>query len=510
MLVFRSRPVNWILVLVSLTLISGVAAGQMSFHSSSVGFGNVQLGSSVIVPIAVTNTGTVSLTIWQAAVSGTGFAFAGPQLPMVLAPQQKANLSVIFAPHSAGNDTGSMMVYAEIPWSPHSGRRWIEATVVLSGNGVSAPTPGYLTVPSTLNLGTVSVVTSQSQTLALTNSSGYTVTISPATPSGSGFRVSGLTFPYSLAAGKSVNLAVTFSPAAAGADSATLAISSNASDSYVAVALAGSGANPVTPGTLTITPASISFGSVNLGASQTQSLTLANSGGSSLTISAATLSGSGYSVSGPAFPYSLAAGKTANLSVTFAPTATGSDNAALGLSSNASDPSLAVSFSGTGASPATTGTLTVTPASISFGSVNVNSSQTQNGSISASGGSVTVSSVTSSNAQFTLGGLMLPVTIAAGQSVPFNLTFTPAAPGASSATISFLGGSTSSTKEAASGTGATIQHTVSLSWNPSTSTSISGYNVYRASAAAGPYAKLNPSLNASLYFSDSSVQSGQP
>jgi hypothetical protein len=402
MLVFRSRPVNWILVLVSLTLISGVAAGQMSFHSTSVGFGNVQLGSRVIVPIAVTNTGTVSLTIWQAAVSGTGFAFAGPQLPMVLAPQQKANLSVIFAPHSAGNDTGSMMVYAEIPWSPHSGRRWIEATVVLSGNGVSAPAPGYLTVPSTLNLGTVTVGTSQTQTLALANSGGSTVTISAATPSGSGFRVSGLTFPYSLAAGKSVNLAVTFSPAAAGADSATLAISSNASDSYVAVALAGSGANPVTPGTLTITPASISFGSVN-----------------------------------------------------------------------------------------------------------VNSSQTQNGSISASGGSVTVSSVTSSNAQFTLDGLMLPVTIAAGQSVPFNLTFTPAAPGASSATISFFGGSTSSMKEAASGTGATIQHTVSLSWNPSTSTSISGYNVYRASVAAGPYAKLNPSLNASLYFSDSSVQSGQ-
>jgi Abnormal spindle-like microcephaly-assoc'd, ASPM-SPD-2-Hydin len=145
---------------------------------------------------------------------------------------------------------------------------------------------------------------------------------------------------------------------------------------------------------------------------------------------------------------------------------------------------------------------------MSFGSVNVGSSQTQNGSVTANGGSVTVSSGSSTNSQFVLGGLSFPVTIAAGQSVPFTVTFSPTAAGSTSANLSFFTGSTSAS-ESVSGTGATIQHTVELSWDASTSTSITGYNVYRATSAAGPYSKVNPSPNAAMNYSDSTVQSGQ-
>jgi len=146
--------------------------------------------------------------------------------------------------------------------------------------------------------------------------------------------------------------------------------------------------------------------------------------------------------------------------------------------------------------------------SMSFGSINVGSSQTQNGSVTANGGSVTLSSASSTNSQFRLGGLSFPVSIAAGQSVPFTVTFSPTAVGNTTAIISFFT-SSASASETASGTGATIQHTVELSWNASTSTSISGYNLYRATNAAGPYSKINPSLNTSMNYSDSTVQSGQ-
>ena len=253
----------------------------------------------------------------------------------------------------------------------------------------------------------------------------------------------------------------------------------------------------------------MNLGSVQIGASQTQVLTLSNSGGSSLTISSATLPGSGFAVSGLTFPYSLEAGQSASLSVTFSPASAGSATATLGLVSNASDPSIAIALSGMGTSPSTTGTLTVTPTSMNFGSVDVGSSQAKTGSITASGASVTLSSSSSSNSQFTLGGVSLPTTIPAGQSIPFTLTFAPSTSGSATATVSFFGGSSTSATESVTGTGATIQHTVALSWSPSTSASVSGYNVYRANAAAGPYAKLNPSLNSSLSFSDSTVQSGQ-
>ncbi len=56
-----------------------------------------------------------------------------------------------------------------------------------------------------------------------------------------------------------------------------------------------------------------------------------------------------------------------------------------------------------------------------------------------------------------------------------------------------------------SGTQAT-QHSVSLSWNASTS-QVDGYNVYRGTASGGPYTKLNSSLLSGLAFTDSNVQS---
>jgi len=252
----------------------------------------------------------------------------------------------------------------------------------------------------------------------------------------------------------------------------------------------------------------MNLGSVVIGGSQSQMLTISNSGGSAVSISAAALTGSGFSVSGALFPYSLGVGQSLSLAVTFAPTVAGTNSATLGVSSNASDPAVAVSLTGTGTNPATTGTLAITPVSLNFGKVNVGSSQSQNGSITASGGSVTVSSTSSSNAQFALGGLTLPVTIAAGQNLPFSVTFAPTAPGTASATISVFTAS-GSAAASATGVGATLQHSVALSWNPSPTTSVSGYNVYRATSAAGPYSKINPSLNASLYFSDGTVQSGQ-
>lgn len=50
-------------------------------------------------------------------------------------------------------------------------------------------------------------------------------------------------------------------------------------------------------------------------------------------------------------------------------------------------------------------------------------------------------------------------------------------------------------------------HSVTLSWSPSTST-VSGYNVYRSQVSGSGYTKLNSSLLGSLTYSDTTVQSG--
>ena len=51
------------------------------------------------------------------------------------------------------------------------------------------------------------------------------------------------------------------------------------------------------------------------------------------------------------------------------------------------------------------------------------------------------------------------------------------------------------------------EHSVVLSWIASTST-VSGYNVYRGSSNGGPYTKINPALVSLLTYTDSFVSSG--
>ena len=54
----------------------------------------------------------------------------------------------------------------------------------------------------------------------------------------------------------------------------------------------------------------------------------------------------------------------------------------------------------------------------------------------------------------------------------------------------------------------TYFHTVGLGWTGSTST-VSGYNVYRSSTSGGPYSRLNSSLLPGTTFIDNNVQAGQ-
>ena len=50
-------------------------------------------------------------------------------------------------------------------------------------------------------------------------------------------------------------------------------------------------------------------------------------------------------------------------------------------------------------------------------------------------------------------------------------------------------------------------HYVSLAWKASTS-SVIGYNIYRASASTGPYAKLNAQPQSGVTYTDQNVQAG--
>jgi hypothetical protein len=427
-------------------------------------------------------------------VTGAGFTLSGWSLPVTLAVGQSTSFNVVFAPQASGTVNGNVSIVSDAINSP--------LNLAVSGAGLA---PGSLSAnPPSISFSNVQVGNNRSVSETLTNSSGSSVTITQAAPTGVGFSVSGLSLPVTLAAGQGATFNVVFTPQSAGNVSGNLVVSSNASNPTLNIPLSGSA---IQPGTLTPNPSSINFGNVQVGNNKSVTETITNTGGADVNISQAKATGTGFSINGINPPLTLTAGQSITFNVVFAPPSAASDSGNLAITSDASNPTLNIPLSGIGTPAAQ---LAVNPTSLNFGNVVVGNSAQQTAQLLASGATVTVSSVNVSNADFTVSGLSFPVTIPAGQGAQFTVTFRPQSTGVTSGTASFTSNTSNSpTVLSVSGTGTQpVQHSVLLSWTGSNSPNIDGYNIYRSGTSGGPYSKLNSSLNPGTSYTDSTVVDG--
>jgi hypothetical protein len=255
--------------------------------------------------------------------------------------------------------------------------------------------------------------------------------------------------------------------------------------------------------TLSASPTSFNFGSKPVNSGYYLNETLTNRGTTNVTITQATVTSSSFKTEGLTLPVTLTSGKSVTFRVKFVPKAAGNFSGGLKVVSNA--PTLNIGLTGTGLAA---GTLSVSPTSLSFGNVSVGSSVTKTATLKGNSAPVYISAATTTNPEFTLSGFSLPLTLSAGQSVTMTVKFAPRSSGSAAATIA-LTNAKGPTVVSASGSGtSTAQHKVGLSWSPSKST-VSGYNVYRGTAAGGPYSKLNSQSLVSTSYTDSSVASGK-
>jgi len=204
------------------------------------------------------------------------------------------------------------------------------------------------------------------------------------------------------------------------------------------------------------------------------------------------------------------AGQQTTITVTFLPTSVAAVSGNISIASNAPSSPPPVTLSGTGIAAILT--LGISPATgLSFGNVTTGtSSATQNVTITNTGNSnVTISQINLTGAGYTMTGGSAPVTLTPTQSITLVVQFSPTTAGSVSGNISVVSNATGSPATIPlSGTGvAPVQHSVSLTWNASTST-VSGYNVYRSTVSGGSYTKINSSLAAVLTYTDSTVQNG--
>ncbi len=285
-----------------------------------------------------------------------------------------------------------------------------------------------------LDFGNVAVGNSNTTTFAATNSGTASVTISTLTISSQYFALTAPSLPATIAPGQSTQVSITFTPNAAGPFNATATLTSSASTTPTNITLTGAGVAGETGGQLSPNVTSDAFGSVAVGAVQSQSVTLTNGTASSVNISQASVSGTEFQISGITTPLTLNPSQSTTFTVKFAPVSAGSAIGSVTITSNASDPSLTIALSGTGT--AAPGALASSPTSLSFGSVQTGSHQSLSESVTNTGAaSVTISQVAISGSGFSLSGITTPVTLTTGQSATFSVTFTPPSTGSASGNL---------------------------------------------------------------------------
>lgn len=232
-------------------------------------------------------------------------------------------------------------------------------TVKLTASGGGATSTFDLQLePATGSKGaSVTALSCSDSTMSSAGTDACKVTLDAAAPSG------GLAVNLSSSSG-AVTVPAT-AKVAAGASSATFTASVSAVTSNETVKLtadegghsssfdielkAPEGGPAATGPELTVSASAIAFGDVVVNSPATQSLKLTSTGNSAVTISAITLAGAGFKLEGGTLPITLASAQSTTLNVEFDPTATGTVQGQLTItSSSLTEPVNVITLTGTG------------------------------------------------------------------------------------------------------------------------------------------------------------------
>src|SRR3954469_9443453 len=173
---------------------------------------------------------------------------------------------------------------------------------------------------------------------------------------------------------------------------------------------------------LTFNPTILRFGEVVVGQSESLPVIVSNSGSAAFTISTIAATASGYTVTKPALPLTLAPAQKLTLAINFRPTLSGSYNGSIAFNGNS-----LLAVRGSGLSPKS---LIPNPSSLNFGNVQIGSTAKLFVTLTnAKNGTVIVNNDVIGGAGFSVQGLPLPLSLSPGQSFTFTVLFSPQSAG---------------------------------------------------------------------------------
>jgi len=310
--------------------VAGVSPSSLTFASQNEGT------TSLSQPVTLSNTGQEALAVSSIVTSGD-FAQTN-NCEGSVAIGSNCTINVTFSPTQTGTRTGTLTITDNT-----GGVTGSVQTVTLTGTGAN---PLASLSPTAVDFGDHAIdTTSAVRKVTLTSSGTSSLTITSITITGANATDFSETNNCSgtLNAGHKCSISVTFTPTLLAAESATLQVSDNATNSPQTVSLTGTGEEQAT-----LTPASYAFAKTKVGHTRAaHKFTLKND-------LSTTLTGISYSTAAPFAVSTTTCGttldskKTCTISVTFSPTVTGTATGTLTVSDSANDSPQTSSLTGTG------------------------------------------------------------------------------------------------------------------------------------------------------------------
>jgi len=234
--------------------------------------------------------------------------------------------------------------------------------------------------------------------------------------------------PATLAAKAKCTITLTYTPTMVGAETASLIVTDNATNSPQSVALSGTGELPVV-----LSPTSLGFGNIYEGASSAaKTVTLTNNQKVALTGFSLGFTGSKDYTQTNTCGTSLAAGNKCTITVTLKPSVIGADNATLSITDSASNSPQTAALTGAGTTPASLTPSSNTYTSQTVGTTSIAKVFTLTNNLSTALSSLAVSTT----GDFAVSSKTCIVTLAAKGKCTINVVFKPATTGTRTGTLS--------------------------------------------------------------------------
>lgn len=414
---------------------------------------------TVIATYTGTTMATLSAPITQGSIAFSA-VFVNASAPVVLTPGQSVTIKITYTPTNANTANAQVSIpYVE----PISGNTITNAILIVASATspeislayALAPNNNFIPISSggTIQFLPTALNTTAEATLDILNSGSGAAGITGITlpPSTSPFQLAGVppatpALPYELAAGMALPIGIQYTPTAVEKDTAQFTISfkdgtvdtinlvgSGATSTFTYTVVSGTTTTAVTAGgNITLPPVTVPTNGTTTIAPSSVLVEVKNTGNANGVINSINaVPNPPFGVSGePVTPPTLKPGDSENFSVTFAPTQVGVQSGTLvvgndtfKLSGTGLGPQLTFSYASGGAtvSIGTTGTVV-------FPAIAVSQKENVNFTVMNSGTLPTTISLVSTLPPYSVPNLS-PITLAAGNSTTFPITFTPATVG---------------------------------------------------------------------------------